>query len=529
MIGAVRKRIDDGAAGGVPLLRKRIDATPLLKLYTRRRARQLARENAVDAQRRELARLLAKARDTRFGRDHGFAGIAGPEAFRRAVPLRRFEALWEEYWKPVFPRLVNCTWPGTIPYFAQTSGTTTGVTKYIPCSKEILASNRRAGLDLVTHHLTNRPLSALFAGRNFMLGGSTKLVELDGGIWSGDLSGIAGKTVPAWARPFYFPPRHLETIADWEEKIARFAPASLEVEIRALGGTPSWLLLFLEKLATLRPEAGRRLSAFYPNLELLVHGGVSFAPYRSAFAEWLTGSHAETREVYPASEGFIAVADRGDGEGLRLVCDNGLFFEFVPVDELGSAEPTRHWVEDAEIGVNYAIVLSTCSGLWGYVIGDTVRFVSKDPPRILITGRTSYSLSAFGEHLIGEEVEKGVAAAAAAIDAAVADYSVGALYPARSDEPGGHLYVIEFGGGIPGDAALAHFADVLDRTLAELNEDYAVHRANDFGMRPPVIHPCPPGTFAAWMKRRGKLGGQNKVPRIITDPALFDDLKAFAG
>lgn len=514
--------------------RKRIDATPLLKLYTKRRARQLARQNAVDAQRRELARLLAKARDTRFGRDYGFArlldsGIDGPDAFRRAVPLRRFEALWEEYWKPVFPHLVDCTWPGTIPFFAQTSGTTTGVTKYIPCSREMVAANRRATLDLVTHHLSNRPHSALFAGRNFMLGGSTRLIELAPGIWSGDLSGIAGKTVPAWARPFYFPPRELETIADWEEKIARLAPASLAVDIRALGGTPSWMLLFLEKLAALRPEAGRRLAAFYPDLEMVVHGGVSFAPYRAAFAEWLAGSHAETREVYPASEGFIAVADRGDGEGLRLVCDNGLFFEFVPVDELDSAQPTRHWLGDVELGVNYAIVLSTCSGLWGYVIGDTVRFVDKDPPRIVITGRTSYSLSAFGEHLIGEEVEKAIAAAAAAIGVGVADYAMGALFPARSDEAGRHLVIVEFSGGIPEQPALARFAETLDRTLAELNEDYAVHRANDFGMRGPRIHPCPAGTFPAWMKRRGKLGGQNKVPRIITDAALFDDLKSFAG
>lgn len=508
--------------------RRHFNGTPLLRVYTRLRARQLASEDTPAAQRRQLRRLLARARDTRFGRDHGFAGIAGIEDYQRAVPLRRWEDFWRDYWQAQFPRLADCSWPGTIPYFAQTSGTTAGITKYIPVTREMVASNRRATLDLVTHHLVNRPRSRLFAGRNFMLGGSASLTELAPGIWTGDLSGIAGKTVPAWARPFYFPPRHLETMADWEEKIAALAPASLTVDIRALGGTPSWLLLFLQKLAMLDPAAGRRLAAFYPNLELLVHGGVSFAPYRAAFAEWLTGTHAETREVYPASEGFIAVADRGDGDGLRLVADNGLFFEFVPVDELGSNQPTRHWIGNAETGVNYAIVLSTCAGLWSYIIGDTVRFVGLRPPRLLVTGRTSYSLSAFGEHLIGEEMEQAIAAAAAAIGAEIADWSVGALYPASSDEPGGHLFIVEFSGAVPPPDALVRFAAVLDASLAEQNDDYRVHRSGGFGMRPPLVHPVPSGTFAGWMKRRGKLGGQNKVPRVIAEPALLDDLRAFA-
>jgi len=519
-----------GSARGAGRRRRRqFNGTPLLRVYTRLRARQLAAEDAAAAQRRQLRRLLARARDTRFGRDHDFAGITGVEDYQRAVALRRWEDFWRQYWQPAFPRLTDCTWAGTIPYFAQTSGTTTGITKYIPVTRAMVASNRRATMDLFTHHLVNRPRSRIFAGRNFMLGGSTALSELAPGIWTGDLSGIAGRTMPAWARPFYFPPRHLETIADWEEKIAAMAPASLAVDIRTLGGTPSWLLLFLQKLAMLDPAAGRRLAAFYPNLELLVHGGVSFAPYRDAFAEWLSGSRAETREVYPASEGFIAVADRGDGDGLRLVCDSGLFFEFVPVDELESPNPTRHWVGTVETGVNYAIVLSTCAGLWSYIIGDTVRFVDLRPPRLLVTGRTSYSLSAFGEHLIGEELERGIAAAAAAIGCGIADWSVGPLYPASSEEPGGHLFIVEFAAAVPPPGALQRFAEVLDGTLAELNDDYRVHRSGGFGMRPPLVHPAPPGTFAAWMKRRGKLGGQNKVPRVITDAALLDDLKAAAG
>jgi hypothetical protein len=506
-----------------------LDATPLLKLFAAYRRRQLAQQDPIEAQRRLLAALVRRARVTRFGRDHGFNGIRSVEDYQRQVPLRRYDQLWEDYWREPFPRLTDCTWPGTIPYFAVTSGTTTGITKYIPCTREILAKNRRATLDLVVHHLSHRPHSRLFGGRNFMLGGSTGLARLAPGIWSGDLSGISGKTVPHWARPFYFPPRALETIADWEERIGELAPASLAEDIRAIGGTPSWMLLFFDRLAALHPDREQRLAAFYPNLEMVVHGGVNFAPYRPLFAHWLEGSQAETREVYPASEGFIAVADLGDGEGMRMVVDQGLFFEFVPIEELGHPAPTRHWLGSAETGVNYALVLTTCAGLWAYVIGDTVRLIERDPPRILITGRTSYSLSAFGEHLIGEEIEDAIAAAGNAIGAGVADYAVGALFPEHEGEVGRHLFIVEFGGTTVTADRIAVFAQLLDRRLAASNEDYKVHRNNDFGMKPPVVYPVKPGTFAAWMKSRGKLGGQHKVPRVINDNELFLGLQRFAG
>lgn len=514
-----------------------IDATPLLKVHAALRRKHLARLDPAACQRRLLLRLIARARATRFGLDHRFDTITSVEAFQAQVPISRYEDLWQRYWQPAFPRLENCTWPGTIPYFAVTSGTTTGVTKYIPCSSAILAANRRAALDLFAFHLQHRPDSRLFGGRNCMLGGSTALNELAPGIWSGDLSGIAGKTAPAWVRPFYFPPRELETVTDWEEKTQRLAPASLEADLRTLGGTPSWLLLFLERLAGLRPEAGRRLAALYPNLELIVHGGVNFAPYRPIFRSWLAGSRAETREVYPASEGFIAVADRGDGEGLRLVLDQGLFYEFIPVEELASPKPTRHWIATAETDVNYALVLTTCAGLWAYVIGDTVRLIDRDPPRLMITGRTSYSLSAFGEHLIGEEIENAVARAAGDIGAAVTDYAVGALFPGAADGMGGgmeggagrHLFIVEFEGGPIEAARRERFAVALDRFLAACNADYADHRAGDYGMKAPLVHAVPAGTFASWMKSRGKFGGQNKVPRIINDRALLRDLGAFAG
>ena len=391
------------------------------------------------------------------------------------------------------------------------------------------AANVKAALDILVHHLSGNPSSRILAGRNFVLGGSTDLRELAPGVRAGDLSGIAADQTPWWARLRYFPPRALETISDWEVKIERLAAASLDQDIRSISGTPSWMLLFFDKLAELRPDVGRRLAGHYPDLELVIHGAVNFAPYRKIFGELLEGSRARTREVYVASEGFIAVADRGDGEGLRLITDNGLFYEFVPLEELDRPAPTRHWLKDIEIGVNYAVVVTSCAGLWSYVLGDTVRFVDRAPPRLLITGRTSYTLSAFGEHLIDEEIETAIAAAAEAIGAAVTDYSVGALMPERAGELGQHLYIVEFADRVPDEPALDVFARTLDEALSATNEDYDAHRAGGYGLKPPRIHPVPPGGFAAWMKSRGQLGGQHKVPRIIADGELFSALRRFTG
>ena len=285
-----------------------LDATPLLRLYARARLRHLAGRRPAAVQEAQLQRLVRRAGDTRFGRDHGFAGIRSVRDFQERVPLRRYEDFWTEYWAGAFPVLTDATWPGTIPYFAATSGTTTGITKYIPVSRAMVRANTRAAFDLLVFHAANRPRSRVMGGRNFMLGGSTALEELAPGIHSGDLSGIATREVPPWARRYTFPPPELALLSDWEEVIDRMGRRSLSENIRTLGGTTSWMLLFLDRLAALFPDRPASLAGFYPDLELLVHGGVSFEPYAGRFAHWLAGSRAELREVYPASEGFLAIA-----------------------------------------------------------------------------------------------------------------------------------------------------------------------------------------------------------------------------
>ena len=506
-----------------------LSLTRLLRIYADRRYAGLAAERARHSQERQLLGLVRRAEATRFGRGHAFAGIHDVRGFQERVPLRTYDQLWEGYWRHTFPVLENCSWPGKMPFLAVSSGTSSGKVKHIPCSEAMVASNKRAALDTLVHHLAATPDSPILDGDFFVLGGSTDLKELAPGIRAGDISGIAAWRQPWWSRPFAFPPADIRYLTDWEEKLERMAGHSLERRIRGLSGAPGWQLLLLERLSSLRPESGGRVAGFWPHLELLIHGGVSFAPYRRRFETILEGSRTRLREVYAASEGFVAIADRGPGMGMRLVTDNGLFYEFVPVAELGSAAPTRHWVGNIEPGVDYAIVLSTCAGLWAYVIGDVVRFVDTDPPRLVIVGRTSYMLSAFGEHVTGELVETCVLAAAGTQGLEVAEFAVGTEFLVEQGAWGRHVHVVEFTGSTPAATRVEAFRDALDRELAARNEDYAERRVVPTGLRAPLVEVMPAGGFKAWMKSRGKLGGQHKVPRVVSDAATLADLRRVAG
>jgi hypothetical protein len=500
------------------------DATPLLRAFARYRLNALA-QDAASSQRATLTRLLHRAKDTNFGKDHGFAGIADVGTFQRQVPLRSFEDFWTDYWSAAFPNLVDISWPGRIPYFALTSGTTTGRSKFIPVSQAMVRSNARAALDLYAFHLRASPESRILSGKSIMLGGSTRLTEEAPGVRAGDLSGIMAAEVPWYARSRYFPPPDVALIEDWEEKMALLAAQSRQVPVRAIGGATSWLLQFLDQV--LKSEPGATLADIYPHLDLLVQGGMSFEPYRAHFDRLTAGTRTDVREAYAASEGFLAVGDARPDDGLRLSLDHGMFFEFVPLAELDSPAPTRHWTESVEEGVDYAIAVSTCAGLWAYLIGDTVRFVDRTNARLVVTGRTAQMLSAFGEHLIVSELDRAISHACSTLGCAVSDYTAGAIVPAAKSVQGHHVVVVEFqADGVVPDAG--RFAALLDDVLQDENDDYRAHRSGGFGIGPPRLLIARPGMFAAWMKQRGKLGGQNKVPRIINQPDLLGDLRRFA-
>jgi hypothetical protein len=468
-----------------------------------------------------LAALLQRAAHTAFGRFHGFRSIRSVEQYQHRVPLRSYEAFWSQWWGPAFPQVSGVTWPGPIRYFANSSGTTQATTKRIPLSDSTLRANRLAALDTLAWHFAARPRSHMLAGDGVFLGGSTRLEVLAPDVRAGDLSGIAAVERPAWARGHVLPGADLAQVANWRDKMGALASQALQRNVTSISGTASWMLLFFETAGALR-RPNDRLRDLFPALELLVHGGVGFAPYRDRFAHWLEGSTALTREVYAASEGFIAVADRGDGEGMRLLVDRGLFFEFVRPAELASAAPDRRWVGNADLDQEYALILSTNSGLWSYSLGDTVRLVSRKPPRILITGRLSWALSVAGEHLIGAELDAAVSVAARSVGRQVVEYSAAPLQPDASDARAGHLFVVELDG--PADSPA--FALALDSALTQANEDYAAHRAGDFGLRSPDVRLVAPGSFARWMERRGKLGAQNKVPRVMASAESLAQLLA---
>jgi len=496
------------------------NATPILSLIAQNRARTLKSFDISKVQEQELLKLVKKTKDTVFGKAHNFSNINSAKDFQENVPSRNYDFLWQNFWKEKFPHLINASWPGEIPFFAVTSGTSTGTTKYIPITSEMIASNRRAGLDILIHHVLNKKNSKLLSGKSLIIGGSTEFVKVAENIYSGDLSGIAYKTLPLWAKPFAFPPKEIAMLSDWEKKIEGMAKVCLENNVTSISGVPSWMLIFLDSFSKYSPKYDGSIKSVFPNLELIIYGGVNFAPYHEQFKKRLSGLSVDLREVYPASEGFIAVADRGVGEGLRLIPDNGIFYEFIPVEELTKEKPTRHWVKNIELNQNYAIVLTTNSGLFSYTLGDTVKFIDRE--RLLITGRTSYSLSAFGEHLILEEIEAAVLHASHAQGVEVKEYSVGAIFPQKEGELGRHRFYIELEAGF--SANKEKFIKDLDTVLCEKNEDYKAHRAEGFGLSMPEVVFLSQGKFSEWMKSRGKLGGQHKVPRIITDQNIFASL-----
>jgi hypothetical protein len=516
---------------GRPFVRRWADVA--VGRYAARRARQLDRRPVEPLQRQTLLRLVRFAQHTRFGRDHEFARIHSVADYQLRVPLRDYESFWSEYWGEPFPYLQQATWPGRIPYFALSSGTTSGATKYIPVSRQMLASNQRAAFTALSLFLAAHPATPMFTGRLFFLGGSTDLQDLgrvrqqQGGgargysVLGGDLSGITTCEAPALLRPYTFPQSEVALIRDWEEKLRLLAEQSARLPITMLSGVPSWLLVLFEQL---RRITGRdTIAEVWPALRLVIHGGTRFDPYRSLFQRYLGSPQVRTLETYPASEGFIATEDPRHGL-LRLIPDHNLFYEFVPVAEIDSTGPTRHTVAEVETGVQYAVVLTTCAGLWSYKLGDTVCFERRDPPLLRFTGRTKYFLSAFGEHLISEEVERAIARAAEGTGAAVVDFHVGPVFPQTAGTPGRHRYLVEFA---VAPADLSRFAAELDRALGQLNEDYAAHRLGDLTMLAPEVVALRRGGFADWMRSVGKLGGQHKVPRMDNSGELTSTLSRF--
>jgi acyl-CoA synthetase (AMP-forming)/AMP-acid ligase II len=400
----------------------------------------------------------------------------------------------------------------------KTAGTTAGE-KVIPVTGEALRSHRRGGWDALALAAERVGAAPLLGGTLLFPGGSSTLTRHGEDGWLGDLSGLVVRDLPPILAGRYSPGPAIAGLADWETRLTATATVASRQDVRLLAGMPSWTLILLERVAHRQRVRPGDLGARWPRLRVFVHGGVAFAPYRPLFEEWL-GRPLEYLEVYPASEGFVALQTEPGG-GLTLMVDYGIFHEFVPVEDLGSGRPRRHTVANVELDRPYAIALTTPAGLWSYLLGDTVRFVARDPLRLAITGRIRHFVNAFGENVIVEEVERALVEACRRAEAEVVEFTVAPRYPAAGEPRGGHDWLVEFRRE-PLDPGA--FARALDTALVELNADYRTKRRGDVGMLPPRLVALEPGSFHRWMRTAGKLGDQHKVPRVTNDRAVAEAL-----
>ncbi|MCB0528153.1 MAG: GH3 auxin-responsive promoter family protein [Saprospiraceae bacterium] len=494
----------------------------LVRPFARNIARSIDRwsAEAVGRQEKVLRQLVASAAGTAFGREHRFSEIGGYEAFRQAVPIRDYESL-KDYIERIKNGEKDVLWPGKPVYFAKTSGTTSGV-KYIPMSKESTPLHFGTARNASFNYFARTGKGDWLDGKMIFLSGSPEL-ETVAGIPTGRLSGISNHLVPAWLRTNQLPSWETNCIEDWEEKLDRIVDETMRADMRLISGIPPWVQMYYERL--LERTDKKTVREIFPNFSLFVYGGVNYEPYRAKL-EALVGGPVDSLETYPASEGFIAFQDRfleqkGDGPpGLLLNADAGMFFEFVPADEVFNENPTRLWLRDVQLGVNYALILHTNAGLWGYNIGDTVQFVSKDPYRIVVSGRIKHFISAFGEHVIGKEVEEALLPVANASGVRIVEFTVA---PQVTPPEGGlpyHEWFVEFDNA-PQD--MAAFALEVDARMRAQNIYYDDLITGNI-LRPLVIRTMQRDAFRAYMKSEGKLGGQNKVPRLANDRKIADGL-----
>ena len=478
----------------------------------------LFRKYPVDVQRETLFKLLDEAKDTWIGKEFCFAEIQSFSEFQERVPVRNYEA-----YKPLISQVMdgeqNLFWPSEIKWFAKSSGTTSDKSKFIPVSWEALEDcHFRGGKDILTIYSQNYPDNKLFSGKGLTLGGSHQINSYSNQSYYGDLSAIIIENLPFWADFIRTPGKDVALMDEWEEKLEEIIKQTLRDNVTSLAGVPSWNLVLIKHI--LDYTGKENLLEVWPNLELFTHGGVSFTPYREQFRKLIPSDQMHYLEVYNASEGHFAVQDEPAKDDMLLMLDYGIFFEFIPVGKVGDPHPQALTVEEVVPGENYAIVISTNSGLWRYLIGDTVVFTSTFPHKIKITGRTKHFINAFGEEVIIENAEKALSISCAKTNAIISEYTAAPIY--MGDEcTGSHEWLIEFE---KAPADLDYFTSMLDNALCSINSDYEAKRYKSITLVMPTVRNLPRGTFYKWLKAKGKLGGQHKVPRLSNNRKIVDEV-----
>ena len=472
----------------------------------------------IAAQREVLQDLITHGQYTEFGRKYGFNQLFNIRKFKETVPIHEYEDL-----KPYIDRIMqgeeNVLWNTPVNWFAKSSGTTSEKSKFIPITKESLEDcHFQSAKDVLTMYYNNRSESDLLTGKGLVIGGSHQISPINDDMQYGDLSAVLLQNTPIWANWIRTPELSIALMDEWEAKIEKMALHTIQEDVTSISGVPTWTLILIKRILEITGK--QTLKEVWPNLELYIHGGVSFTPYRTQFQK-LIGEGCHYLEMYNASEGFFAAQVSPEDEGMLLFTENGIFYEFMPVSEYGKPNPKTIGLKDVEIGQHYAIIISTNGGLWRYLVGDTVQFISKFPFKLKVTGRLKQYINAFGEELIADNADKAIAIACEQTQSVVKDYTAAPIYFGENS-PGAHEWLIEFE-QMPD--SLEVFRSSLDNALKQLNSDYEAKRHRDMALTMPVVHSLPQGVFNEWLKQKGKLGGQHKVPRLSNERIFVEEIK----
>lgn len=498
----------------------------ILKVKFRSRYKEISlfKKETLWAQKKVFFSLLKKARNTKWGKKYGYGQMIKKDfsqalrEWQEAVPVSAYEDLFSEIDLAIKGE-ANVLWPGKIKWVAKSSGTTNSKSKSIPITKDALYKcHYQGGKDVIALYLNQNPYSKLFSGKTLSVGGSFGERQSSRDVFYGDLSAVLISNLPCWARPFRAPKKSVALLNEWEEKVEAIAKDTISRNIVALAGVPSWTLVVLNKILELTKK--ENILEVWPNLELFMHGGVSFAPYRAQFEKIIPSNQMKYVETYNASEGFFAFNDNPSRDDLLLILDSGIFYEFIPLSEIGKEKPQTKIVSELKVGETYALLISTNSGLWRYLIGDTVKITSLEPLRIKIAGRTKHFINVFGEELMVANTDEALRRASEKSGAIASEYTVAPIFM-KDSKHGGHEWIIEFS---KKPADLEFFIDILDQELKNLNSDYEAKRYNNLVLARPKVNVARENLFYDWLKKENKLGGQNKVPRLSNSREFLEKL-----
>lgn len=479
---------------------------------------QLFKEYPHNVQRETLLDLITRARDTEWGKKYHYASIDSLQAFQEQVPLSTYEDM-EDWIEAIRKGEKNLLWPTDVKWFAKSSGTTNDKSKYIPVTRENLENcHIRGGRDTVVSYLHQHPESRMFKGKGLIIGGSQQINKYDNNIFYGDISAVLMSNLPNWINFIRTPDISIALMDEWEDKIEKMAHATIKDNVTNISGVPSWTLVLIKRILEITGK--KSLKEVWPDLELFIHGGVSFAPYKEQYDQ-LIPEGIQYIETYNASEGFFGLQDNPHTKDMLLMLDYGVFYEFIPMDEFDGTNSRAIPLEEVELNKNYALVISSTNGLWRYLIGDTIYFTSKSPYKFRVSGRTKQFINAFGEELIVDNAEQALQKASERTGAALKEYTAAPVFMKAGGESGAHQWIIEFE-EYPDN--MEHFVTILDNTLKNLNSDYEAKRYKDKVLSRPQVETAKDGLFYRWLKKKGKLGGQHKVPRLANNRRYMDEL-----